>query len=440
MAAGLLRRRAGAAIGTYASIALGFGASIAAARLFNPHEFGLYALVLSSLALMQVLLDLTIEEALIKYGFRYVTAEDWGRLRRLFRQTFFFKIVGALLGGLALLALAALSNVLFGTTDLRVPLAIAATVPLLQAPEGMAATALMLRGRYDIRGWFLAVSMALRLAAVVAAASHGLVATMVAFALAQALASLAIGVAGIRAFRRYPKAPHIPLGEDARSIRRFVIQSSVATGMVSLRSELTPIVLGVVSTPLQVGYLKVAQSPQQGFDALSAPVRMVLLTEQTRDWERGDLERVFAGVRRYTLMAAIGSLIVLPFLLAFMPALVRLIFGEKYLGAVTAARIVVVAGGIQFVVGWAKSFAVTCGRPHLRVWTHGIESLVLLPLAILLGAQWGASGAAVAVLVASVVFAVMWVALFARVRREERKRPPRQLVRTAPASTREVGA
>src|SRR5262249_12729981 len=148
-----------------------------------------------------------------------------------------------------------------GTTDLRVPLAIAATVPLLQAPEGMAATALMLRGRYDARGWFLAVSMALRLAAVVAAAPHGLVATMVALALAQALASLGSGVAGIRAFGRYPKAPQSPLGEDARSIRRFIFQSSVATGMVSLRSELTPIVLGVVSAPLQVGYLKVAQSP-----------------------------------------------------------------------------------------------------------------------------------------------------------------------------------
>jgi O-antigen/teichoic acid export membrane protein len=437
MAAGIFRRRAGAAIGTYASVALGFGASIVAARLFSPHEFGLYALVLSSLALLQVLLDLTIEEALIKFGFRYVTAEDWGRLRRLFRRTFVFKLVGAVLGGIALLVLAALSDVLFGTTQLRVPLAIAATVPLLQAPEGMAATALMLRGRYDVRGWFLAVSMALRLIAIAIAAPHGLTWAIAGLALAQALSSLAIGAAGAAAFRRYPSAPHRPLADDARAIRRFIVQSSVATGVVSLRSALTPIVLGVVSTATQVGYLKVAQSPQQGFDAVSAPIRMVLLTEQTRDWERGDLEKVFAGVRRYTLLAALASAIVLPLLLAFMSPLVRLIFGEKYLGAVTAARIVVAAGVVQFVVGWSKSFAVTCGRPHLRVWTHGIESLVLLPLAVVLGAQWGATGAAVAVLVASIAFAAIWGLLFARIRREERERPLPPLVRP-PGSTREA--
>jgi PST family polysaccharide transporter len=437
MAAGTFRRRAGAAIGTYASVALGFGASIVAARLFSTHEFGLYALVLSSLALLQVLLDLTIEEALIKFGFRYVTAEDWGRLRRLFRRTFVFKLAGAALGGVALLVLAALSDPLFGTTQLRAPLAIAATVPLLQAPEGMAATALMLRGRYDVRGWFLAVSMAFRLIAIAIAAPPGLTWTIAALAFAQALSSLAIGVAGAAAFRRYPRAPHRPLAEDARAIRGFIVQSSVATGVVSLRSALTPIVLGVVSTATQVGYLKVAQSPQQGFDAVSAPIRMVLLTEQTRDWERGDLEKVFAGVRRYTLLAALASVIVLPLLLVFMSPLVRLIFGEKYLGAVTAARIVVAAGVVQFVVGWSKSFAVTCGRPHLRVWTHGIESLVLLPLAVVLGAQWGATGAAVAVLAASVAFAAMWGLLFARIRREERERPLPPLVRP-PGSTREA--
>jgi O-antigen/teichoic acid export membrane protein len=165
---------------------------------------------------------------------------------------------------------------------------------------------------------------------------------------------------------------------------------------------------------------------------------MVLLTEQTRDWERGEVERVFAGVRRYTLLAAAAALVVLPPLLVFMPTVMRLVFGAKYLGAVTAARIVVVAGVVQFVVGWSKSFAVTSGRPYLRVWTHGIESLVLLPLAVLLGARWGASGAAVAVLVSSVAFAVMWGVLFARIRREERSQAPPPVMRPAPSNTREA--
>jgi len=76
------------------------------------------------------------------------------------------------------------------------------------------------------------------------------------------------------------------------------------------------------------------------------------------------------------------------------------------------------AGAVQFVVGWSKSFAVTVGRPSLRIWTHGIETLVLLPLAIAFGRLWGASGAASAVLASSVIYALAWAVLFVRIRRE----------------------
>jgi len=418
MAASLLRRRAGAAVGTYASIVLGFLGTIVAARVFSTEVLGLYALVISSAGFFQVLLDLTIEEALIKYGFRYITREDWGRLRQLFRRTFVFKVVGALLAGGALLALATVARQVFHHGQLEVPLMIAAGLPLAQAPEGMAAVPLMLHGRYDVRGGFLALSMALRLGAIAAGSQFGLTWTIVAIVLAQVVASAAIGIAGLAFFRRFPRAGRRPLAEDARGILSFVAQSSGATGVVSLRSTLTPMVLGMASTVTQVGYFRVAQSPQQGFNAVSAPIRLVLLTEQTRDWEQGQRERVFAGVRRYTLLAALGSAVLLPLLLIFMPQIVRLLFEAKNLGAVSAARIIVAAGAVQFVVGWSKSFAVTVGRPNLRIWTHGIETAVLLPLAIAFGWLWGAAGAAAAVLASSVVFALAWAVLYARIRRE----------------------
>ncbi len=170
----------------------------------------------------------------------------------------------------------------------------------------------------------------------------------------RSIASAAVGVAGAAAFRRFPRRDVRPLGEDAREILRFVAQSSGATGIVSLRTTLTPMLLGVVSTASQVGYFRVAQSPQAGFNAVSAPIRLVLLADQTRDWERGRSDRVFAGVRRYTLSAALGGVVLLPLLLVFMPQIVRLLFTAKNVGAVDAARIIVAAGAVQFVVGWSK--------------------------------------------------------------------------------------
>src|SRR3954451_13023306 len=122
MAGQLLPRRAAAAAGTYIAIALGFAGSVVAARLFTTNELGLYALVIAATGFFQALLDLTIEEALIKYGFRYIEREDWGRLRRLFRRSFVFKLGGSLLGGAALLVLAVFAGSIFGHDELRLPL------------------------------------------------------------------------------------------------------------------------------------------------------------------------------------------------------------------------------------------------------------------------------------------------------------------------------
>jgi O-antigen/teichoic acid export membrane protein len=196
------------------------------------------------------------------------------------------------------------------------------------------------------------------------------------------------------------------------------MQSSVATGVVALRSTLSPLLLGVVSSPPQVAYFRVAQAPAQGFAALSAPARLVLLTEQTRDWERGTRSAVFAGVRRYSLGAAAAVIPAVPLLLWLAPDLVRLFFTAKNVGATNALRLIVIAGALQFVFGWTKSFPVSIGRPNLRIWAHGVETLVLVPLVVVFGAAWGATGAAAAVLVATVVFVGFWTVLFVRIRRE----------------------
>ena len=48
--------------------------------------------------------------------------------------------------------------------------------------------------------------------------------------------------------------------------------------------------------------------------------------------------------------------------------------------------------------------------------THGIETLVLLPLVAMLGARWEVTGAAVAILVSTCVFAAAWVVVLVRLR------------------------
>ena len=414
----LLRRRSATAAWIYTAVAFGILGTIVAARVLGLAEFGVFATALAVVGFFQILLDLTVEESLTKYGFRYVESGDWGRLRRLFRQMLLLKLAGGALATLVIVVLAPVGDELFGEKGVTAALLAASLLPLVQSSENVAATVLLLHGRYDLRGAYQAGSAGLRLLAIVIAAPHGVTRTLVAIVVAQLVSTIAISLVGLAALRRFPAAPVRPLAEDVAGIRSFVLQSSVATGVISVRSTLVPIVLGLVAGPTQVGLFRVAQTPQTGLSAASSPARLVLLTEQTRDWERGEQAGVLAGVRTYSKWAGGLMLLAVPVFLLAMPWLVRIVFGDEYEGAVDAARIVLLAAAVQFTLGWTKSLPVSIGRPRLRILTHGVETLVAIPLVAVLGAEWGATGAAVAVLASTVVFAGAWLVVLVRLRAE----------------------
>ena len=78
----LLWRRSATALGLYGSVALGFlagdrGRAASWARTSS----GSSPLAIFAAGFFQLLFDLTVEEVMIKYGFRYTTGEQWGRLR-----------------------------------------------------------------------------------------------------------------------------------------------------------------------------------------------------------------------------------------------------------------------------------------------------------------------------------------------------------------------
>jgi O-antigen/teichoic acid export membrane protein len=412
----LFWRRSAAVAGTYVSAALGFAATVVALHVFSTETFGLYALVLAMTSFVQSLLDLTVEEALVKFGFRYSTRQDWGRLRRLFESAVAFKLTGGVLATGLLLAIAPFADQLLRKEGLTTPLLIGAFIPLAQCTENVGGVALVLRGRYDIRAFFLFVSMALRFTAIAIFASHGLNETIAAMVVAQVIATSAISIAGWVAFRRFPQHAAVSLADDRRDILSFVGQSTAATAVISLTAPLSLLVLGRVSTTREVAYFRAAMSPQQAFAVVSAPARLILLTEQTRDWERGSRDAVFTGIKRYMAGMTLASLVILPLLLVFTPQLAKLLFSAKNVGAVDATRIVIVAGALRMVYGWTKSFPVSIGRPALRIWTHGVELLVLIPLVAVLGNEWGATGAATAVLASSIVFCAYWTILFLRIK------------------------
>jgi O-antigen/teichoic acid export membrane protein len=408
-------RRSATAIGAYVAAILGFMTTVVATRELGLNDYAKFAAVIAASGFFQQLLDLTIEESLVKYGFRYSESGRWGRLRRLFRLAIAFKVLGGLLAAVLLICLAPFAGGIWGASGVVVPMLIASTIAIAQAPEGVAAGAIILRGRYDVRGAFLALSMGLRLTGLAIGCLYGVTGAVVGMAVAQVVATTAICIAGIAAFRRFPPTPAEPLGEDAKGLRRFVVSSTLASSLDSARATLGTALLPTVAPLVQAGYFRNAQAPATGFAALSGPVRLVMLTEQTRDFEAGRHAQVFGMLRRYILGTTLLMVVAVPVLWWLMPFLVGLAYGHVFrVHATSAARIVLLVAALRLVWGWTKSFPVSIGRPGLRVVVQGIEIAVFVPLLLVFGARWGATGAAWAMLASTLVFCAVWTFLLVR--------------------------
>jgi O-antigen/teichoic acid export membrane protein len=414
-------RRSATALWVYTATILGFGTTIVTTRELGVDDYARFAAVFAAASFFQLLLDLTVEEALVKYGFRYVEAKRWGRLRRLFRVALTFKLTGSALAGFILVILAPFASVVWGAGGVVVPMVIASVLPLVQAPEAIAAGAIILRGRYDIRAFFLAFSMAVRLVGLTVGSLYGVTGAVVGLALSQIVATAAVSVAGVAAFRRFPSSPAEPLADDRYELRRFILNSSLASSLVSGRATLGTALMPVVAPFNQTAYFRNAQAPATGFAALSTPARLVLLTEQTRDFEAGNHARMYRMLRRYIASTTLAMVVALPILWFLMPSIMGLAYGHAYrLHATTAARFVLLAGALQLIWGWTKSFPVSIGRPGLRVVAQTFEIAVFVPLLLLLGHRYGASGGAAAMLVSTALFCGLWTFLLAQLRREAR--------------------
>jgi O-antigen/teichoic acid export membrane protein len=419
MAPPILRRRVATAFGVYGSALLGFLATIVAARELSKEDFARFALAFGTTTLLQLFVDLTIDEVVVKYGNRYAAREDWGRFHRLFHVGMIVKLVGGAAGTLAVIVAAVLAPLIWQTGGLRAPLLIASLIPLVQQPEGMAGAVLTLRNRYDLRGYALLWAMALRLAAVWFAAPHGVVPLFIGLVAAQFISTASVSYVALLAYRRFPRRTAEPLADDAPAIRAFAIQSTIASGLTSVRTYLPVVLLGIVAKGSQVANFRAAQAPQTAFLSLSAPARLVLLAEQTRDVERGRSDRAYALLRRYIGAATAISFIVTPPLWIFMPTLVRIVFHAKYVPAANAFRVMLLVAVIQLIFGWTKSFPVSIGRMGMRTVGQALEIAALVPGVLVLGALYGATGAAGGVLVGSVVLAAYWTLGLLRLARPE---------------------
>ena len=200
-----------------------------------------FAAVVAATGFFQLLLDLTIEEALVKYGFRYSRRSSWGRLRRLFEVALAFKLVGGVLARARDRRAGAVRAGRLGRRAgcVRADADRLADLPVAQAPESGRR-----RRDHPPRPLRRARRVPRRLDGAAprrarrSACRYGVDGAVIGMVVAQVVATAAISR------RRHRRVPALPAGaapsrsaSDARACGSFVVSSTLASSLDSARGD-----------------------------------------------------------------------------------------------------------------------------------------------------------------------------------------------------------
>jgi O-antigen/teichoic acid export membrane protein len=399
--------------------------TLIAARGLGPIEYGELVLALALATLVGMLLDLTLDEAVVRLGYRSLAEGRLGDLGTMLRTALGIDIAV----GVAVFAVIALGAPLLtavGGGEVDAALVRLAGLGVLAATlDGTTTGVLLLAGRPELRGWTLLAVGLTRLAAVLAALElGGQSAVLIAYAAATAVGGAFQALLAWRVGWRHWRGAGTATGSAmvwGRRLIRFGIHTSLATTITGANFWLVPVLLGALAGPKAVGVFSVGFFPVVLANVFSGPLRLNMFPEQVKlAAQRRDplLHQSIAGYTRIALAigvpAAVAGWFVVPWLI---PAVLSSSFDD----AVTPTRILLVAAVAQLAYGWAKTFPAAIGRPQIRTFVSVVEIVITVSLLLALH-EAAAEGAAAAVSISSAVLLVLWLSIAARVLSARRMR------------------
>src|SRR3989442_3198902 len=406
-------------LAAWASTVVAFLATIVAARALGPAGYGTVVLATAITAGIATFLDLSLEEAVVHHGAKAILAGDYGGLRSLLRTSLKLDIaVGVIVAALLAVFAAPLAHAVSKDALAPVLIQLGAIQTLISTIDTTTGASLLVVGRPQLRAFTLRASAVFRLAGtVVAVQLGGPEAVMIAYVLAALVGSAVQCVLAWRVAWRHWRRRSPQLGASPASARRlfsFGMHTSVSTSLASMQEYMFPVVLGALSGEAAVGIFRIALFPVTVADTVGGPLRLLVLPQQARMAAQARYRDLLRAMKAYT---GVGLALGVPGCVAgwfALPWLIPHLYSGEFEGAVTPARILLIAALCHFAVGWSKSFYGAIGLPEFRSVITLFLVVINLSLLFAFGRE-GGTGAAVALSIGTVAASLTFVATAYRV-------------------------
>lgn len=402
--AGFYNRLSWQYVASLTTVGVGFVYALVVARALGPAEFGLMSLGLGFATIVFQVVELRLQEAVIRYVAEFWEAQDAARTLAALKLFLIANVGTGLLAFVLVLGAGgwAEEHLLRDVRGQSVLLLAALTVLFTNMATATAYGVYRVFGEFRLQAIITSVGAVVKLAItsavlfglrwdVIGVMGVGMAASLGTTAL---LLGFALRIVARKIDLKNTPAPLSVLAERRTEIRKFVTSTYVLSLTMIPTKDLDLNLLGLF-VPLQVvGVYKIAKSFMSAVWTISDPIFLVVYPELARLWTRRAMDEMRGFVKRITAVVGVSALLAYLGACIVVPIVIVQLMGEEFAGAGSLFRLM--TWGLVFWAPfvWVNPLLLAAGRPDLVLKASLVGGILTLLIYFVAIPRWGAAGAA----------------------------------------------
>jgi O-antigen/teichoic acid export membrane protein len=369
--------------------------------------YGIFALVVSVVSLVSRFFDAPVAYTSIAFGADKVDTNP-RMLAGVFQFGYLVSLVTGTAGFLTVVAVAPFVGPRLIGEDGPLLLILFAITLVMSTVDVASLSLLRVLDRFDVTLWYTIAREVSRLALVGGALVlfHSVLAVVVALVIHDALtAAMGVVLAAVFLRRRSGVSIFQPSLSYVSGLRRRMLGMIFHTNVVSygrlVETQAPTLLLGAFAGPEQVAILKIGQAAGSALARVTDPAWQALIPRAARLWSKGALTELRKMLLHATYLSVPIMAVIAAVVIAFRDTILGIIAGPEALQATTVLILACLAQVINGGIFWNLPLLYACKRAKTAARIYLVTLAILAPTLVIFTREWGATGAAIALLMST---------------------------------------
>lgn len=396
-------------------VGLAFVRSIIVARGLGIEIYGIYAVVQAFISAILELFNLNVGTALIKFGAEYLAEQRSDKLVVLLKLclliTFCTAILGILLiSGILLFFYDSFINYP-GLTSVIIILSASVSLSFFDY-IGQSILRLFFKFKLNsILQIIVTVFQVIVIGVTLLIYPKNLIFFMVAVISGNIIGSIITNVSVYYEIKEkimpYYKCKYNIISEDIKRILKFVFANSGSRTLKTILNQGDVLLLGILSTPVQVGFYSIAKKLGYSILILIDPLVNAVFPQFSKITSEKKYKELKGMIKQTTFMILLPVSLLLLIVILWKQEIIILVYGAQYKGAENPLVLHLFSALISAITFWSLSLILSLGLVTFRFFASLASLIVGALIAIILTPEYGAVGTAVGVFIANLILSFL---------------------------------